>query len=345
MNMEFNIKQAIINRLRSTNRENIEVVINYMENNGFFTAQCEPHHTYKGGLASHAWQTYQIALRLNKMRSENDLCVQKLDADSIAIASLLHNISSCSNANGMKKQGKSSVNMLIDMGVKLTDDEYNAIYYQNSLRGYIKQEQHTISIMSPLRTIIRNSIQRSVELQCGYDDLPQRKVENWSHYLQNISTICHDKFILETASGWFMNLHDPYDGNIVAEWKEQVIGAMKYDSEELYGINDSNNGAIFVLNNGNKKALFAMHSYHAQGFARYFSPDKAPFIYDDIKIYYDWDEWEEYGYVACKSNDTWKLVKVIQYPKPKYEVVGDGFLTAKEAMKSVGINDSERYRR
>ena len=160
-----------------------------------------------------------------------------------------------------------------------------------------------------------------------------------------ISTICHDKFILETASGWFMNLHDPYDGNIVAEWKEQVIGAMKYDSEELYGINDSNNGAIFVLNNGNKKALFAMHSYHAQGFARYFSPDKDPFIYDDIKIYYDWDEWEEYGYVACKSNDTWKLVKVIQYPKPKYEVVGDGFLTAKEAMKSVGINDSERYRR
>lgn len=50
MNMEFNIKQAIINRLRSTNRENIEVVINYMENNGFFTAQCEPHHTYKGGI-------------------------------------------------------------------------------------------------------------------------------------------------------------------------------------------------------------------------------------------------------------------------------------------------------
>lgn len=49
MNMEFNIKQAIINRLRSTNRENIEVVINYMENTGFFTAQCEPHHTYKGG--------------------------------------------------------------------------------------------------------------------------------------------------------------------------------------------------------------------------------------------------------------------------------------------------------
>ena len=46
MNMEFNIKQAIINRLRSTNRENIEVVINYMENNGFFTAQCEPYHTY-----------------------------------------------------------------------------------------------------------------------------------------------------------------------------------------------------------------------------------------------------------------------------------------------------------
>lgn len=27
----------------------------------------------------------------------------------------------------------------------------------------------------------------------------------------------------------------------------------------------------------------------------------------------------------------------------KYEVVGDSFLTAEEAMRSVGINDSERY--
>ena len=29
----------------------------------------------------------------------------------------------------------------------------------------------------------------------------------------------------------------------------------------------------------------------------------------------------------------------------KYEVVGDGFLTAEEAMRFVGINDSERYLR
>ena len=60
--MRFDVKQAIIDRLRATKRENIETVIDYMEKHGFFTYHCHRHHHYDGGLADHAWQTYQIAL-------------------------------------------------------------------------------------------------------------------------------------------------------------------------------------------------------------------------------------------------------------------------------------------
>ncbi len=51
------IKENIINRLREAKRENIENVIAYMENNGFFDRGCHRHHRYDGGLADHAWQT------------------------------------------------------------------------------------------------------------------------------------------------------------------------------------------------------------------------------------------------------------------------------------------------
>ena len=90
--MAFDVKQAIIDRLRATNRKNIERVIDYMEKNGFFTARCGGHHKYIGGLTSHSWQTYQIALRLNAESCANNPNAPVLDEDSIAIAALLHDI-------------------------------------------------------------------------------------------------------------------------------------------------------------------------------------------------------------------------------------------------------------
>ena len=75
----MDIKQAIIDRLRATKRENIENIIDYMENKGFFTYHCHRHHHYPGGLAEHAWQTYQIALRLNTENHKNNPTAPLLD--------------------------------------------------------------------------------------------------------------------------------------------------------------------------------------------------------------------------------------------------------------------------
>ena len=57
-------KERIIETLRSTQRENIEAVISYMENHHFFDRGCHRHHKYDGGLSDHAWQTYQLAKQL-----------------------------------------------------------------------------------------------------------------------------------------------------------------------------------------------------------------------------------------------------------------------------------------
>jgi hypothetical protein len=39
----------------------------------------------------------------------------------------------------------------------------------------------------------------------------------------------------------------------------------------------------------------------------------------------------------------WKLVKVTQFPMPEYTVIGEGFASAEEAMKSIGIDDCDKY--
>ena len=80
----MNVKQTIIDTLRATKYKNIETVINYMEKHGFFTYHCHHHHHYNGGLADHAWQTYQIALDLNAENRANNPKAKVLDENSIS---------------------------------------------------------------------------------------------------------------------------------------------------------------------------------------------------------------------------------------------------------------------
>ena len=159
--------------------------------------------------------------------------------------------------------------------------------------------------------------------------------DNLELYLQNITKLDCKEIIYQVNGGWLLGIHSPYDGEIDPNWKDKIIGVQKYDSAELYGINDSIIGAIYVLNAGDKKGLFTLHHYFGMQGAVFFSPDEEPFMYSDIKVYSDWYKWNDYGYAACKQTNGWKLVKVIQYPKPDYVVIGEGFSSAEEAMKSI----------
>ena len=340
--MKFDVKQAIIDRLRATKRKNIEAVIDYMEKHGFFTYHCHRHHHYDGGLADHAWQTYQIAIRLDAERCSNNPNAQKLDEDSIAICALLHDFCDCSGMRDIKGHGIRSAIMLQELGLALSHEEYLAIRFHMSLKDKTTHPSYNDALKSQLRYVVHEADGISARLHKGYIE-PCKKQADLESYLQNITKIDCKEIIYQVEGGWFSGIHSPYDGEIDSEWKDKIISIKKYDTAKLYAINDSFIGAIYVLEASDKKGLFTLHHYHGMQGGAFFSPDKEPFIYSEIKVYCDWNNWNDYGYVACKQVNAWKLVKVTQFPKPEYTIVGEGFSSADDAMKSIGIEDSDKY--
>ena len=340
----MNVKQAIIDRLRATRRENIERVIDYMEKNGFFYYHCYRHHKDPGGLADHAWQTYQIALRLDAERCANNPNARKLDADSLAICTLLHDICDCSGMRNIHGHGRRSAILLLELGLALSHEEYLAIRFHMSLKDKTTHPSYNDALKSQLRYVVHKADGKSAKLYKGYEDSHTPKSqEDIQQYLCNITQLKNYNVIYQVENGWFMNLHSPYDGEIDPNWKNKIIGVKKYDEAYLHGINDSIIGAIFILESGDKKGLFLIHHCFGMQGGAFFSPDKDPFIYSEIKIYCDWTNWNDYGYAACKQHNGWKLVKVTQFPMPEYTVVGEGFASVEEAMKSIGIEDCEKY--
>ena len=168
--MAFDIKQAIIDRLRATKRENIEVVIDYMEKHGFFTYHCHSHHHYYGGLAEHAWQTYQIALRLDAERCANNPNAQTLNEDSIAICALLHDFCDCSGMRDITGHGRRSARLLKDIGFKLTQEEFLAIRFHMSLKDKTTHPSYNDALKSQLRYVVHKADGISAHLQRGYED-------------------------------------------------------------------------------------------------------------------------------------------------------------------------------
>ena len=238
--------------------------------------------------------------------------------------------------------GKRSAEILKTLGFKLTQEEFLAIRFHMSLKDKNNHPLYYDALKSQLRYVVHEADGISARLHKGYDE-PFKTEDKLESYLQNITKIDCKEIIYQVEGGWFSSIHSPYDGEIESEWKDKIISVKKYDTAELYAINDSIIGAIYVLEAGEKKGLFTLHHYHGMQGGAFFSPDKEPFMYSDIKVYCDWNNWNDYGYVACNQDDGWKLVKVTQFPKPEYAIVGEGFSSAEDAMKSIGIEDSDKH--
>ena len=118
-------KERFIELLRSTGRQGIEEVINYLEESGFFTAPASTkyHLSYEGGLMEHCMNVYNMAIAMRgpivAMKPEMD---EKLPEKSIIIAALLHDI--C-KANIYKKTQKWNKN---DQGQWEQYDTYETDY-------------------------------------------------------------------------------------------------------------------------------------------------------------------------------------------------------------------------
>ena len=149
------MKEKFIELLRSTNREGIDKVINYLEKSGFFTAPASTTHhlANEGGLMEHSMNVHTAAVATKRqMLSLKPELENRIPDDSVTIVALLHDI--C-KANIYKKaqkwrkdkqgkweqydsydvdysklpvgHGEKSVIMLLSLGLKLTIDEIVAI--------------------------------------------------------------------------------------------------------------------------------------------------------------------------------------------------------------------------
>ena len=82
------MKQEIIELLKSTNREGMDKLLDFLDKSDFFTAPASTkyHGAFEGGLAEHSFKVYEIYKKKIKDSGLNT------PEDSIIISSLLHDI-------------------------------------------------------------------------------------------------------------------------------------------------------------------------------------------------------------------------------------------------------------
>lgn len=149
------LKEEYINLLKSTAREGMDGVIQYLDKAGFFMApaSAKQHLNYEGGLLEHSMNVCKMALMLREqilaMRPELE---KQLGKDSVVIAALLHDVCKTTRYRKVQKyrkdeygrwetydayesdssrfpvgHGEKSVIMLLQLGLKLCKDEIVAI--------------------------------------------------------------------------------------------------------------------------------------------------------------------------------------------------------------------------
>ena len=167
MNMET--KERIIEALRNTQREHIEDVISYMEDHEFFTRASHRHHQYVGGLADHAWQTYQLAKQLEDENKQLHPNAPLLDPNSLAISALLHDFCNCTGMHHIRGHGFRSAQMLKELGVHLSQDEFLAIRFHMSLEGKEEHRLYNDALCCHLRSIVHQADGESAKIFKGAD--------------------------------------------------------------------------------------------------------------------------------------------------------------------------------
>lgn len=158
------IKEEIIYLLRSIKRPGVDDLIDYMEENEFFTSPCSSQHhlCYPGGLAKHSLNVYMIA---TEICINTNLEAKKIEYSSIVLTTLLHDIGKAVYHNkplympNILKDGKQSEKKpfernsatlgiphevaaleIISKFIDLTEEEAHAILFHNGLYTAVGRE-------------------------------------------------------------------------------------------------------------------------------------------------------------------------------------------------------------
>lgn len=169
------MKQRIERLLRSTDREGIEDLLEYMDANGYYSAPCSTkyHLCVAGGLAEHSYNVW-CAMALLKNAFANSL-PKNIGTDSLIIVTLLHDLGKMGNfdkplyTDNVLKSGKvseaepfkhnpdalnipHSINSVLIASnfIKLTEEETHAIIYHNGKYdklGYELKDETPLMLM------------------------------------------------------------------------------------------------------------------------------------------------------------------------------------------------------
>lgn len=95
--MNTETRERIVNLLMSTGRAGMEKLIQWMDNNGFFTSPCSGgnHLAKEGGLAEHSLNVLGVMQDASFLLCKGPESLSKGEQDAIIICSLLHDLGKC----------------------------------------------------------------------------------------------------------------------------------------------------------------------------------------------------------------------------------------------------------
>ena len=85
-------KKLITDTLRNTKVSNIEIMLQYMEKNDFFSCKSGSHDHWRGGTAQHVWAVYLIAKALRDQRKDDPIIAKYATDEKLALVCLLHDL-------------------------------------------------------------------------------------------------------------------------------------------------------------------------------------------------------------------------------------------------------------
>ena len=162
--------------LRSTNRPNVDKLISYISELGYFIAPGSfKHHRFQGGLVSHSLETYKMAMDLRQEKINQGISQDLIPVESVIIAALMHDLCKADELLFNTEQkvvysvkqiyvghSRKSVAQVGKSGFRLTEQEKDAIlWHMGGNRFY--EDRTTHFQKNPLSEIIYNADKRSIK--------------------------------------------------------------------------------------------------------------------------------------------------------------------------------------
>lgn len=167
-------KAECVALLRSTGRNDIELLISHIERMGYFIAPgSKEHHRFEGGLVSHSLETFKKAMELREAKIAAGVDADLMPEASVIIAALMHDLckadalrfaaASRTVYSVKKTHGHSSrsVRQVGYSGFRLTNDEKDAILWHMGGKR-MKEDKSTHFKTHPLADIIYHADKKSI---------------------------------------------------------------------------------------------------------------------------------------------------------------------------------------